>query len=171
MSADEQIEIYIGRVTAQLGAASFDEREKVEGEVRRRILESAERPGENVESVLARLGAPEKLGERYHETLIASQASRSYSPVVLLTAAFRRGLPGIVGGLIGLAAYWLGVAMLVFGLLALIWAVTHTGPHVPVGASMGNILKILGAGCFFVAFSTLLLRTLLRILQRRQSGY
>lgn len=171
MSADAQIESYLKTVSAQLGAASVAEREKIAAEITAHIYSSVEKQNESVDEVLARLGPAERLGESFREILATCQASRSYSPIVLLMASFRKGLLGILAGLIGVAGYWLGGTLLVFGGLSLIWAATHAGPHkpVPIGTSISNLLEISAGGIFFLLLSTVLLRAVLRLLRRRQS--
>lgn len=171
MRMDVQVESYLQTVSAQLGAASFTERDKINAEIAAHIHDSTEQKGETVDAVLARLGPPQKLGERYREILATCQASRSYSPVVLLMTSFRKGILGITAALIGLAGYWLGGILLVFGILALIWAALRGGPHnpVPIGTSFTNIFEILGSGCLLLVFSTILLQATLRLLRRRHS--
>lgn len=162
MSADAQLEQYVNAVAGQLAFATTKEREEIAGEVEARVREKAAKPGESVESVLERMESPEKVAERYRDILTAS---RSYSPLVLLMASFRRGTPGVLAALIGLAGYWLGGILLVFGTLSLIWAAMHAGAHkpVPIGSSLSDILKIFASGCFFLVFTTLLLRATLRL--------
>ena len=171
MSTDAQIEGYLKIVSAQLGAATLAEREKIGGEIAAHIHTCVEQKSESVEAVLARLGPAEKLGERYREILVTCQASRSYSPVVLLMTSFRRGILGIIAALIGLAGYWLGGMLLVFGFLTLGWAAMHAGPDrpIPIGTSFLNIFEILGSGCLLVVLSTILLQATLRLLRRRHS--
>jgi hypothetical protein len=166
MSADAQLEQYVNDVTSQLAFATRLEREEIASKIQTQICERADRRGESVESVLARVESPEKVAEQYRDILTAS---RSYSPLVLLKASFRRGVPGVLAALIGVAGYWLGGFLLVFGTLALIWAATHAGAHkpVPIGSTVGGILKIFASGCFFMVFTTLLLRATLRLFRHR----
>lgn len=171
MSGDAQIESYLTTVSAQLGAATILEREKITEEIAAHVHTLVEKHGESVDTVLARLGPPEKLGERYRAVLTVCQASRSYLPTELLTASFRCGIAGILTALIGLAGYWLGGFFLVFGGLTLFWAEINLGPNKPIliGASFGNILAILGSGFLLLLLSTFLLRAMLRLLGRRQT--
>lgn len=171
MSTDAQIESYLKTVSAQLGAVNIAEREKIAAEITAHIHASINEKGESVETVLRRLGPAEQLGERYREILEICKASRSYSPMVLLMTSFRRGILGIIAALIGLAGYWLGGILLVFGTLALGWAALHAGPHkpVPIGTSFINIFETLGSGCVLLVLSTVLLQGTLRLLRRRES--
>ena len=171
VNREPQIERYLKTVSAQLGAATVSEREKIAGEIAAHIRKWLENQGESVESVLARLGPPEGLGERYRELLMTRQASRSFWPTELLMASFRRGILGILAGLLGLAGYWLGGIRLVFGGLALFWDAMYGAGHrpLPIGSSFSNIFEIIGSGLFFLLFSTMLLRTALRLLLRSQS--
>ena len=171
MSADMRIESYLKTVSAQLGAATIPEREKISEEIAAHVHDSVEKKGESMETVLTRLGPPERLGERYRESLTIYQASRSYSPIVLLMSSFRRGILGILAALLGLAGYWLGGILLVFGVLTLFWAAIHAQPHgpVPIGTSFKNIFELIGVGLLSLLLSTLLLRAILRFLGRRHA--
>lgn len=171
MTADSKINDYLEAVRAYLGQATASEEEAIIRAVAARIRSSAEEPGETVESVLERLGHPKKLAVQYRDARLVAKAIQGYSPTLLLHAALRTGIPGLSAFLFGLAGYWFGGGLLVFGTLMILWSAIHYTLHTPgaIGPGMLEIIALIGGGILILVFTTLVLRVLLGAFQRMRS--
>lgn len=172
MNADPIIEAYLGKVRANLGSATASDEEEVVREVAARIQELAVEPGATAESALARLGPAEKVAHRYRDALLIVKASQSYSPVLLLRGSLKNGMVGILAFIFGLAGYWIGGCILVFGSLALIWSAVHYTPNAPtaIGTNMLQTIATVVAGAVLLVITSFLLRALLRASERTRPG-
>ena len=105
-------------------------------EIAARIHELSAEPGASAELALERLGPAEKIAHCYRDALLIEKATHSNSPVLLLRGSLKNGPVGVLAFLFGLAGYWIGGCILVFGTLALVWSASplHTrtrGGHRP----------------------------------------
>ncbi len=129
MTTEMQIESYLTTLRSHLGPLTIAEREEIVREINSHIRDSAEVAGVSVETILSRLGPPEKLAAQYREGLLIRTASRSFSPVVLMRAALRlatKGIFGVLVFLLGLFGYVIG-ADLVLTALVKPFLPEHTG--------------------------------------------
>jgi len=170
MSQDPAIEQYLARVRAHLVSATAAEEEEVIRDVSERIEELIAKTDHRTESALEQLGPAEKVAHQYRDALLISKASRSNSPVRLLHASLKNGIPGVLAFLVGLAGYWFGGFVFVFGMLALFWSAVHYTPtaHAAIGSSMLQTIWTIIAGGTVLVLTTFLLRTLLRGSKRSQ---
>lgn len=170
MNADPRIEAYLGRVRANLGSATASDEEEVVREVAARIQELAMEPGASAESALARLGPAEKVAHRYRDALLIMKASQSYSPVLLLHGSLKNGIVGVLAFIFGLAGYWIGGCILVFGSLAFLWSAVHYRPNAPtaIGSNMLQTIATVIAGAGLLVITSFLLRALLRASKRKR---
>ena len=168
MSTDEKIEVYLAGLRTHLRSATASEEEETVNAVGTRIQELAAKPGMNVESAIDELGPAAKVAGRYRDALLIAKASKSTSPILLLHASLRNGVMGVLVFLLGLAGYWLGGCIVVFGTLALLWSAAHYKPdaNAAIGSSMLQTLMTVIAGAAIIVLTTLLLRVLLRISKR-----
>jgi uncharacterized membrane protein len=97
MTPEMQIDSYLTALRLHLGPLTIAEREEIVREITAHIRDSAEEPGASFESVLARLGPADKLAAQYRDGLLIRQASRSFSPFVLLRGALRLATKGLAG--------------------------------------------------------------------------
>jgi uncharacterized membrane protein len=171
MTAETQIESYMNAVKSRLGSLTGGEREEIAGEIAARIRAAADEPGSDVESVLARLGPPERLAVQYRDARLIAKASESYLPPVLMHALARSGILGVLVFIIGIIGYWVGGGLLVFGLLAFLWSLIQPNAlsSGPTGSATMEILRLAGGGCLILLFTTFVLRAALRFLRRPQS--
>jgi uncharacterized membrane protein len=190
MNAEMQIDSYLTALRLHLGPLSIADREEIAREIGAHVRDSAEQPGSTIEIVLARLGPAEALAAQYRDGLLIRHAGRSFSPLVLLRAAFRlatKGAFGIVVFFLGLFGYALGGGLVLTGLIKPIMP-ANTGMWVENGhlASSGvlfpppappahevlgmwYILFALTVGSLTLLFTTWAIRRSLRISQRWQS--
>lgn len=166
MNAEAQIEDYLAAVSARLSTVTSGEREQIVAAVSAQIRQSTQQPGATVDSVLARLGPPQKLADRHHTSYLVARASNSFMPPVLMHALMRCGLLGILASVIGVLCYWIGGGMLVFGLLATIWIVTHPGMQ-PAATALG-IAELIGFGLLILFLTTIGMNLLVGLFKRRQ---
>jgi hypothetical protein len=164
MNRDPETEQYLAQVRAHLGSASAGEEEEVISEVAARIENLAARTGAAAKAVLVQMGPAEVLARRIRDAQLITRASRSNSPILLLHASLRNGFVGMLAFLVGLAGYWLGGSVFVFGALALLWSAVHYKPNAPaaIGSSMLVTFSTVAAGAAALVLTTFLLRTLLR---------
>jgi hypothetical protein len=170
MNQHPEIEQYLAKVRAHLTSATASEEEEVIREVSARIDELAAEPGASTELALEQLDPAEEVALRYRDAHLIARASRSISPILLLRASLRSGLPGILAFLVGMAGYCFGGYVFVFGALALLWDAIHYTPSArpAIGSSMLQVLSFVVAGFVVLALTTFLLRTLLRGTKRRE---
>jgi uncharacterized membrane protein len=143
MTTETQIESYLTALRLHLGPLSIVEREEIVREINAHIRDSAEEPGASVESVLVRLGPAEELAKQYREGALIRQASRSFSPIVLLRATLRLATKSIFGIFVffcGIFGYSMGIGFVVVGLAKTIFP-AHTGAWVLDG-------RLVAAGAF-----------------------
>ncbi|MFZ0392486.1 MAG: DUF1700 domain-containing protein [Terracidiphilus sp.] len=111
MIANRQMETYLTSLRAHLGPMTLNQREEILREIEAHVRDAQEEPGATLENVLKRLGAPEELAAQYRDGMLIREASRSYSPLVLLRGALRlatRGLLGMIVFLAGMIGYVVG---------------------------------------------------------------
>lgn len=168
MNADPLIDSYLADVRAHLGSATASDEEEVVREVAARIQALAAKPDTTMEKALEQLGPSRKVAGRYRDALLIAKASRSKSPLLLLHASLRNGVVGILAFVVGLAGYWIGGCILVFGTLALLWSALHytRDAEAAIGESMFQTLATAVAGAVVLVVTTLLLRAVLRASKR-----
>ena len=129
MTAETQIDSYLTALRLHLGPLTIAEREEIVREITAHIRDSAEESGASVESVLDRLGPADKLAAQYRDGLLIRQASRSFSPLVLLRGALRLATKGAFGIFVfccAILGYSSGVVF-VFAAFAKPFFPAHTG--------------------------------------------
>jgi uncharacterized membrane-anchored protein len=161
MNRDPEIEQYLAQVRGHLGSATASEEEEVIREVAARIEGLAANTGATAESVL---GPADTVARRIRDAQLITRASRSNSPLLLLHASLKNGIVGVLAFLVGLAGYWLGGSIVVFGTLSLLWSAVHYKPNAStaIGSGILQTLMTVVAGAVVLALTTFLLRTLLR---------
>jgi len=172
MNADPKIEAYLGRVRANLGSATASDEEEVVREVAARIRELVTEPDATAESALTHLGPAEKVAHRYRDSLLIAKASQSNSPVLLLRGSLKNGVVGVLSFIFGLAGYWIGGCILVFGSLAFLWSAIHYTPNAPtaIGFNLLETIATVVAGAALLVITSFLLRALLRASKRTRPG-
>ena len=173
MNPDPTIESYLRDVRARLGSATASEEEEVICAITARILKLAAKPGASVESALEQLGPAARVAVRYRDANLIAKASKSNSPLLLLHASLRNGVLGALAILVGLAGYWYGCAVVVFGVLAFIWSVIHYNPHAhpAIGSSMLQTLMSAAIGAVVLVLTTVLLRALLSVSRKTRATF
>lgn len=168
MSADAMIETYLAGLRVHLRPATASEEEEVVRIVGAHIRDSAAEPGLTVESVIERLGPVDKVARRYKDAILMVKASKSNSPILLLRASLRNGVLGVAAYLIGLAGYWLGGSVAVFGMLAFLWSAVQYTPstRAAIASSMFQNLTTAILGAAVLVITTLVLRLSLRFSKR-----
>ena len=163
MSPDPKIERYLGDVRAQLGSSNASEEEQVVRLIAERIEALSAAPGSAVDSAIEQLGPAKKVARAYRDANLISRAASSNSPLLLLHASLRNGLGGLLAFLLGLAGYWLGGCVAVFGTLALIWSAVHYKPNAnaAIGSSMFDDAATAVVGLVLIVLTTVMLRMLL----------
>ena len=163
MNRDPEIEQYLARVRAHLSSATASEEEEVIRAVSDRI-EDFVGSGASAESALKKLGPAEQIANQYRDEGLIAKAIQSISPILLLRASLKNGIPGVLAFLVGIAGYCFGGYVLVFGGLVLLWNAVHYTPNAPVaiGSSMLQSLLTVVAAAAALVLTTFLLRTLLR---------
>jgi uncharacterized membrane protein len=165
MNRDPETEQYLARVRTNLGLATASEEEDVIREVAARIEDLSAQTGATAKSVLEQMGPAEKVARQIRNAQLIAKASRSNSPVLLLHASLKNGIPGVLAFLVGLAGYWLGGSIVIFGTLALLWSAIRYVPnalHPAIGSSMQQTFTTVVAGVAVLVLTTFLLRMLLR---------
>jgi uncharacterized membrane protein len=137
------MDAYLNTLRANLAPMTLGEREEIVREIAAHIRDSAEQSGENVATVLARLGPAEALAAQYREGQLIRRASRSISPLLLMRGAGRLATKGAFGVLVffvGMFGYAIGGGCVVTALLKPIFP-ANTGVWVRDGhfASSGTI--------------------------------
>lgn len=163
MSPDPKIEKYLADARAQLGSANAGEEEQVVRLIAARIETLSAASGSTVDSVIEQLGSPAKVAQAYRKANLISRAAGSNSPLLLLHASLRNGLGGLLAFLLGLAGYWLGGCIAIFGTLALIWSIVHYKPNAnaAIGSSMFDDAATAVVGLAVIVLTTVMLRALL----------
>ncbi|HXM61413.1 MAG TPA: hypothetical protein VN950_11220 [Terriglobales bacterium] len=118
---NEQIESYLTGLDGALRGVGREERDEILREIRTHILDSLpDNPEAGVETVLRALGAPERLAEQYQTEFLLTQASRSFSPWLLLSTAWRwahTGIRGFAVFMVAMVGYTMALGFLVTVLL------------------------------------------------------
>jgi uncharacterized membrane protein len=120
MMVASQIDEYLSSLRTHLGPITLAEREEIVREISAHIRDSAEQERASVADVLARLGPAEELAAQYRDGLLIRRASRSISPLVLLSAALRlatKGISGVVVFFCGMLGYVMGGAFVLTAML------------------------------------------------------
>ena len=170
MNRDPETDQYLANVRVHLRSATVGEEEAVIREVAARIKDVAGKTGAATATVLESLGPADKVARQYRDAHLITKASRSNSPVLLLHASLRNGIPGVLAFLVGLAGYWVGGIIVIYGTLALLWSAVHYEMNAPVtiGSSMLQTFTTVVAGAIVLVLTTFLLRMLLRGSKRRE---
>jgi uncharacterized membrane protein len=191
MTADVNVERYMTTLRLHLGPLTIGEREEIVREIGAHVRDSAEESGATVETVLAHLGPAEALAAQYRDGLLITQASRSFSPLVLLRGALRlatRGVFGILVFFVGLIGYAMGGGLVLTAFIKPILP-AHTGVWFdgsghfmssgvlfpPPGSSAHEVLGMwfipiaLTVGSLTLLFTTWATRAALRVSQSWQS--
>ena len=120
MNADPRMQAYLSLLRAHLGPMSLNEREEILREIEAHIRDAQEELGTGLDEVLARLGPAEELARQYRDGMLIRNASRSYSPIVLLRGTLRlatRGLSGILVFFAGAFGYLIGGGLVLSAML------------------------------------------------------
>ena len=164
MSLDPKIETYLGEIRARLGGANASEEEEVVRQVTGNILALSAKPGSTVDSAIEELGPAAIVARRFRDANLIARAAKSNSPLLLLHASLRNGFIGVLAFVFGLAGYWLGSCIAVFGTLVFAWSAFHYTPNAnaAIGSSMIEDVLVIGIGLIVFVLTTILLRVLLR---------
>ena len=166
MTPEAQIERYLDAVKARLSNVTSGERNEIADQIYARIRDSLGEPGASAESVLAKLGSPEKLAVKYRDARLIAKASESYLPPVLLHALVRSGIPGVLVFVAGLLGYWFGGGLVAMGAVLVI--LTQVLPMSANGSAAGRALGMIGGGVLILFLTTLGLQFMVGFFRRRQ---
>ena len=171
MNPDPKVEFYLRDVRARLSSATASEEEEVIRAVDARVQELTSKSGATVESAIEQLGPAAKVAARYRDANLITRASKSNAPLLLLHASLRNGALGGLAALMGIAGYWYGFAVIVFGVLAFTWSGFHYNPHAgpPIGSSMIQTLMSVAFGVIVLVLTTALLRLLLSVSKKKRA--
>ena len=191
MITNSLMESYLGKMRLHLAPLTLSEREEIVMEIAAHVRDSAEQSGASVEAVLTRLGPAEALAAQYRDGQLISQASRSFSPPVLLRGALRLATKGAFGVLVfvlGVFGYLTGGSLVLSALLKPIfpantglWVIkfgrtVSTGalsspPAAPAHEILGlwYILLALTVGSLTLLLTTWAIRKSLHVSSRMQS--
>jgi hypothetical protein len=174
MTDNEQIASYLTALRVHLASHGVAEQDEIAREIETHIRDSVENSVLSVGAVLERLGSPQELADQYREGFLVGKASRRLSPLVLLRGSLRwsaGGLFGILAFVVGLAGYFLGVGLVLFGLIVPVWILTHRALHPPASlwTGMASALLLCLIGGLMLLLTTLFMRASLRTFQRWQS--
>ena len=120
---------YLTRFESHLCTTSRRDKEEILREIEAHIRDAAGQDDGKVASVLSRLGEPEALAAQYRDFTLLQTASRSLSPLVLLSAAVRLATKGVFGAFAffcGVVGYAFGAGLVLVGLIKSI-APAHAG--------------------------------------------
>lgn len=183
MNDEKQINDFLSTLRADLGPISLGDREEIVREIHAHIRDSMEQTGTNATAVLKRLGTPEELAAQYRDRRLIQQASRGFSPVLLLRATFRlasRSALGILLFICALFGYAFGGGLILTSFAKCIlpantgvWVIGHTivssgvifpAPQPPMHEVLGlwYIPLAFVVGCIIVLLTTFAMRGLLR---------
>lgn len=187
MTEQQQIDHYLSVFQSHLRSVTLDQREEIIREIGAHIRDSVEE--RDVASVLSRLGPPEELAAQYCDGMLIQQASRSFSPFLLLRGALRLATKGIFGILVlvyGFFGYVFGAGIALTGLIKPL-SPENTGTWMQNGhiVSSGALLQVppppahevLGSwyivialivGSLLLVSTTIVIRFCLKISQRWQ---
>lgn len=120
MTLQNPLEIYIARLSGALSAMTVAEREDILEEIRTHVRERVAESGLTVEQTLERLGPAETLAADYGKGALVRRAGHTFSPWLILRAAYAWAMTGVHGFLAFLTAllgYTLGFGFIVLGLV------------------------------------------------------
>ncbi|HEX4757925.1 MAG TPA: hypothetical protein VH308_08080 [Terracidiphilus sp.] len=166
MAPEAEIDRYLDSVKARLRTVTSGEREEITGQISARIRDSLGELGASVETVLARLGPPEKLAVKYRDARLITKASDSYLPQVLLHALIRSGIQGVLVFVVGLIGYWLGGGLVAYG--AVLMILTEVLPSAANRSAAGAALAMIGVGVLILFLITIALHYIIGFFRRRQ---
>ena len=121
---DTRVERYLEGLESALKGAPVGEKLDLLNEIRAHILDAVE-GGTEVERVLAGLGTPRELVERYRMEGMLRQASHTFSPWVLLRTAWRWAFTGVRGFFVFLFAMVGYMTAFVMGLCVILRPFNH----------------------------------------------
>jgi hypothetical protein len=182
---DNDVAVYLAEFRSALTGMTLAEREDIVGEIRAHIRDRAAESGLSTAEVLDRLGSATALANDYSSGSLLQRASVSFSPWLILRAAFRWSLTGIQGlgvFFVALLGYCMGVGFLICAALKPLFP-DEVGMWVGsgdfnVGFRPGDIpvgREVLGpwfipvatiAGAVFTIVTTIVVRALLPKLKR-----
>ena len=122
--SDTRVEHYLEGLESALKGAPVVEKLDMLNEIRAHILDAVE-GGADVERVLAGLGTPRELVERYRMEGMLRQASQTFSPWVLLRTAWRWAFTGVKGFLVFMVALVGYTSSFVMGLAVILRPFNH----------------------------------------------
>jgi uncharacterized membrane protein len=166
MTPEVEIERYLDSVKTRLSKITSGERQAIADEIHARILDSLGEVGASMESVLARLGPPEKLAIKYRDAQLIAKASDSYLPPVLLHALIRSGVQGVLSFVAGLIGYWLGGGLVAYGAVLVI--LIQIFPSAANRSAAGGAVGMIGAGVLILFLTTFALHFIIGLFRRRQ---
>jgi hypothetical protein len=120
MTTQDPLEGYIFRLRSALSGMTVAEREDIVEEIRTHVHERIAESGLSVTETLARLGSAEELAAAYGNGALVRRVRSSFSPWLILRAAYAWGMTGVHGILVFYTAvigYALGLGFLLCGLL------------------------------------------------------
>jgi hypothetical protein len=181
---DNAVSVYVAELRSALTGMTLAEREEIVEEIRAHIRDRVSGSGLSTLEVLELLGSPRELARGYSSGALLQRASRSFSPWLILRAAFRWSLAGVQGFSVFIAAlvgYTLGTGLMVCAALKPLFpddvgmwigpGMFNLGFH-PGGAPAGR--EVLGewfipfatlAGVIALIVTTVVIRTLLPMLK------
>ena len=89
MVNSELMEQWLSDFRRHMSLLPTEEREEIVREIAAHMRDAAEQPGIRPEEILARLGDAKQLAAEYRDGSLIRQASRSYSPLLLLRGSLR----------------------------------------------------------------------------------
>lgn len=120
MTTQDPLEGYLQRLRSALPGMTIAEREDILEEIRTHVHERVTQSGLSVEETLARLGSPGELAAAYGKGTLVRRARLTFSPWVILRAAFAWAMTGVHGFIVfvtALLGYMLGLVLMLCGLL------------------------------------------------------
>ena len=185
MMTDNVVSVYLAEFRSALTGMTLAEREEIVEEIRAHIRDRAAGSGLGTAEVLDRLGPPRELARGYNSGALLQRASRSFSPWLILRAAFRWSLAGVQGFGVFFAAvvgYSLGAGFMLCAALKPLFpeetGMWIGGGDLNFGFHPGNVpygREVLGAwfipvatlsGAIAFIVTTIVIRKLLPMLKR-----
>lgn len=120
MTTQDPLEAYIVRLRSALSRMTVAEREDIVEEIRAHVLDRVAESGLTVPETLNRLGPAEVLAADYGKGALVRRARGTFSPWLILRAAYAwamTGVHGVLAFLTALFGYTLGFGFIVLGLM------------------------------------------------------
>jgi hypothetical protein len=120
MTTQDPLEAYVVRLRAALSGMTVAEREDIVEEIRAHVLDRVAESGMTIEQTLGRLGPAEALAADYGKGVLVRRARGTFSPWLILRAAYAWAMTGVHGFLAFMTAmlgYTLGFGFIVLGLI------------------------------------------------------